>query len=258
MRPVNLIPPEERRGATVPMRTGPLPYLLIGVLVLALAGVTLLVLTSNKVSDSKAEVAQLKQEDAAVQGRAEELAPFVQFQVMQEERSQTIASLADSRFDWERVMRELALILPDDAWLVKLNATASPNSGEGAEGGDSGGGLRSSVPGPALEMKGCAAGQESVARFVTALKDIDAVTRVGVESSALPEAGSTIGAAGSGEAAAGGANEECRTRKFIVQFELVVAFDAAPIPESPTAAPVATEPAPEGESSSESESGEEG
>jgi Tfp pilus assembly protein PilN len=253
MRPVNLIPPEERRGATAPMRTGPLPYLLIGVLVLALAGVTLLVLASNKVSDSKAEVAQLKQEDAAVQARAEELAPFVQFQVMQEERSQTIASLADSRFDWERVMRELALILPDDAWLVKLNASASPSGGEG-EGGDSGGGLRASVPGPALEMKGCAAGQESVARFVTALKDIDAVTRVGVESSALPEAGSTIGAAGSGEAAAEGANEECRTRKFIVQFELVVAFDAAPVPESATAAPVATEPAPEGES----ESGEEG
>jgi len=253
MRPVNLIPPEERRGASAPMRTGATPYLLIGVLVLALVGVTLLVLAGNKVSDSKAEVAKLKREDAAVKARAEELAPFVQFQVMQEERSQTIASLADSRFDWERVMRELSLILPDDAWLVKLKASASPNGGEG-ESGDSGGGLRASVPGPALEMKGCAAGQESVARFVTALKDIDAVTRVGVEFSSLPEAGSATSAAGSGEAAAEGANEECRTRKFIVQFNLVVAFDAAPVPESATAAPVATEPPPEGES----ESGEEG
>jgi Tfp pilus assembly protein PilN len=256
MRPVNLIPPEERRGATAPMRTGALPYLLIGVLVLALAGVTLLVLASNKVSDGKAEVAKLTREDAAAQARAEELAPFVQFQITQEERAQTIASLADSRFDWERVMRELSLILPHDAWLVSLNASASPNATEGGEGGASGGGLRASVPGPALEMEGCAAGQEAVAGFVTDLKDIDAVTRVGVESSARPEEASASSSAGSGEAAAEGANEECRTRDFIAKFKIVVAFDAAPVPESATAAPVATEPAPEGES--ESESSEEG
>ena len=31
---------------------------------------------------------------------------------MSEQRVATVTSLADSRFDWERVMRELALILP--------------------------------------------------------------------------------------------------------------------------------------------------
>jgi hypothetical protein len=100
--------------------------------------------------------------------------------------------------------------------------------------------LRGAAPGPALEIQGCAAGQEAVAGFVTALKDIDGVTRVGVESSELAEqAGPTAGASGSGEAASGGANQDCRTRDFIAQFSLVVAFDAAPVPPSATAAPIA-------------------
>ena len=249
MRPVDLTPAEERRGAHAPMRTGPVPYLLVGALVAVLAGVTALVLTGNQIADSKSEVAQLEREDAVAAARAERLVAYTQFQTLHEQRVVTIGSLADSRFDWERVMRELSLILPRDAWLVSLNATASPGAatgGEsGGEGSSSGSGLRGSAPGPALEIKGCAAGQESMAGFVTALKDIDGVTRVGVESSELAEQESSAAAAtGSGVAAAGGGNEDCRTRDFIAQFSLVVAFDAAPLPLSESAeAPVATETA---------------
>ncbi len=258
MRPVNLIPAEERRGAQAPMRTGPLPYLLVAVLVAVLAGVTVLVLTGNQIADREGEVAQLQREDAAAQARAERLVALTQFETLHEQRLATIASLADSRFDWERVMRELSLILPDDAWLVSLDATASP---EGVAGGESGGGgsaLRSSIPGPALEITGCAAGQESVAGFVTALKDIDGVTRVGVESSELPEPANAASAAGSGDAAGGGGNSDCQTRDFIAQFSLVIAFDAAPVPLAATATevPVATETTES--SSSESAEGAEG
>jgi Tfp pilus assembly protein PilN len=247
MRPVNLIPAEERRGAHAPMRTGPVPYLLVGALVVVLAGVTALVLAGNQIADRKSEVAQLEREDAAATARAERLAAYTQFRTLHEQRVATISSLADSRFDWERVMRELSLILPSDAWLVSLNATASPEASSGGEvggGASEGGGLRGSAPGPALEIQGCAAGQEAVAGFVTALKDIDGVTRVGVESSELSEQESSAAAStGSGDAAAGGANEDCRTRDFIAQFSLVVAFDAAPVPlsASATEAPVATE-----------------
>lgn len=246
MRPVNLIPAEERRGSQAPMRTGLLPYLLVGALVAVLVGVTALVLTGNQIADREDEVAQLQREDAAAKARAERLVAFTQFETLHEQRLATISSLADSRFDWERVMRELALILPEDAWLVSLNATASPEAGGESGGGDEGGGsaLRGSVPGPALEISGCAAGQESVAGFVTALKDIDGVTRVGVESSELPEQ-AIASSAGEGEAAGGGGNSDCKTRDFIAQFSLVVAFDAAPVPAAAaaTGVPVATEAA---------------
>ncbi len=236
MRPVNLIPAEDRHDGHGPMRTGPVPYLLVGALVAALLGVTALVLTSNQIADSKAEVVQLKREDAVAAARAERLAAYTQFRTLQEQRLATVTSLADSRFDWERVMRELSLILPQNTWLVSLEATASPEASSGGEGsGTSGSTLRGSAPGPALQISGCASSQEAVAGFVTALKDIDGVTRVGVESSELP-----------GQTSSGSGGEDCRTRDFIAKFEIVVAFDAAPVPatasatEAPTAPPAET------------------
>jgi Tfp pilus assembly protein PilN len=242
MRPVNLIPPEERRGAHAPARTGPVPYLLVGALVAVLVGVTALVLTANQISERKGEVATLKVEDAAAKAEAERLVAYTQFRTLREQRVATIGSLADSRFDWERVMRELSLILPADVWLVGLNATASPDASAGGESGGGGGGasgssLRASAPGPALELSGCAAGQEAVAGFVTALKDIDGVTRVGVESSELSDQEEGAGeSGGSGSEGGGeGGGDDCQTREFIAKFSIVAAFDAAPVPVSPEA-----------------------
>ena len=135
MRPVNLIPPDLRRGDSAPLRTGPLAYMLLGALVLALAGVMALVLTNNQIADRKAEVAQLQHEDAAAQAQARRLAAYTQFQAMSEQRVATVTSLANSRFDWERVMRELSLILPDDVWLVSLDASAGGDAGGESSGG---------------------------------------------------------------------------------------------------------------------------
>lgn len=251
MRPVNLIPPEERRGEHAPLRSGPLAYIVVGALVLVLAGVTALVLTGNQISERESEVATLEAEDAAAKAQAERLAAYTQFRDLSEQRVATVASLADSRFDWERVMRELSLVLPGNVWLVGLTATAAP--GVGVEGGGSGGGgsgLRAAAPGPALELSGCASGQEAVAGFVTALKDIDGVTRVGMQSSELGGESAGGGGEGGGEGS-GSTGEECRTREFIAKFEIVAAFDAAPVPASAAPEGAAPAPAPEAENASE-------
>lgn len=259
MRPVNLIPPEDRRGEQAPLRTGPLPYILLGALVAVLIGVTALVLVGNQISDSKAEVTKLEGEDAVAAARAQQLASYVQFRSMSEQRVATVQSLADSRFDWERVMRELALVLPGNVWLTDLTATASPAVTVDGGGGSSGGILRPQVPGPALELNGCASGQEAVAGFVAALKDIDGVTRVGVESSELGEEEEEEAASSTEVGAATDSTDgECRTREFISKFALVVAFDAAPVPveesaESTVAAPVEAAESTSSESSESSE-----
>jgi Tfp pilus assembly protein PilN len=219
MRPVDLIPAELRQGAHAPMRTGAVPYILLGTLVAVLAAVALLVLTGNQISEQKSELTKVKREDEAAQQQAARLSAYVQFQQLHEERVATISSLADSRFDWERVMRELSLVLPHDVWLTNLKASA----GGGAEAGEA---SASGIAGPSLELSGCATGQESVAGFVTALKDIDGVTRVGVQTSEL--AAVEEGGGGSGESA--GSSGACQTRSFIAQFQMVVAFDAAPVP----------------------------
>ncbi|HEY8816807.1 MAG TPA: PilN domain-containing protein [Candidatus Dormibacteraeota bacterium] len=261
MRPVNLIPPEDRRGEQAPLRTGPLPYVLLGALVAILIGITALVLVDNQIAESKSEVTTLESEDATAAAKAQQLASYTQFRDMSEQRVATVQSLADSRFDWERVMRELALVLPSNVWLTGLTATASPAvmvDGGAGSGASSGAALRAQVSGPALELNGCASGQEAVAGFVTALKDIDGVTRVGVQSSELGEeeavSSTEIGAA------TGSSGDECRTRDFIAKFTLVVAFDAAPVPaeessESAVAAPVESAESASSESSESTEAG---
>jgi Tfp pilus assembly protein PilN len=223
MRPVNLIPEDKQEGARKQLRSGPLAYIVVGALVAVLVGVTALVVTSNEISDHEAEIVQLQREDAAAKARAAQLAGYTEFHSVSEQRVATVTSLAASRFDWERVMRELTLVLPGDVWLTDMSGTATSSATvEGSSGIE----IRSSIPGPALELSGCAAGQESVAGFVQALKEIDGVTRVGVQSSELGEREGESGGGASASAESG----TCQTRAFIAEFQLVVAFDAAPIP----------------------------
>ncbi|MEK6277195.1 MAG: PilN domain-containing protein [Actinomycetota bacterium] len=236
MRPVNLIPPEERRGEAAPIRTGPVAYLIVGALAAVLAAVTFVVFTGNQISDREARVAELKDQEASAKARAESLAAFAEFHTVQEQRTATIRSLADSRFDWERVMRELALVMPNDVWLTGLNGTVASgvNVGDAVSIAD-----RAEVAGPALELIGCARGQESVAEFLAALEDIDGVTRVGLVDSQLPGAGESASPSSS---TSGATDTDCRTRDFIARFQVIAAFDAVPPPAVPGAAPTAPAP----------------
>jgi Tfp pilus assembly protein PilN len=231
MRPVNLIPPEERPGERRPMRGGPLAYVVVGALAAAVLGVAARAITGNQISDTKAEIVRLEDETADVEARAQELAAYTQFHILREQRVATITSLADSRFDWERVMRELSLILPGDVWLTNLTGTAA--AGVSVEGSASVA-LRGAIPGPALELTGCASSQEAVAGFVQAMKEIDGVTRVGVPTSAV---GDSSGASSSS------ASGTCQTRDFIAQFQLVAAFDAAPVTSTAAGGEAAEAPA---------------
>jgi Tfp pilus assembly protein PilN len=229
MRPVNLIPLEERPGERKPMRGGPLAYILVGALAAAVIGVAILAVTNNQISESKTEIASLEDETAVVEARAQALDAYTQFHALGEQRLATVTSLADSRFDWQRVMRELAIVLPGNVWLTNLTGTANPTVSVDGAGSVS---LRASVPGPALELSGCASSQTAVAGFVQALKEIDGVTRVGVQASSL--GGEAGGSSSSGES--------CQTHDFIAQFQLVLAFDAAPVTGETAESEVAAAP----------------
>jgi hypothetical protein len=91
-------------------------------------------------------------------------------------------------------------------------------------------------------MNGCANGQEGVAGFVTALKDIDGITRVGLQSSSL-----------AGEEGEEGGSEGGCSGESSASFSITAVFDAAPVP---TAAPTeAAVPPPSEESATTSEEG---
>lgn len=240
MKPVNLIPPDARRGDRSRTRTGVVPYAIMAGLGLLLLGVIVAAFTSKQVSDKEGEIERLNGELQAKTAEAQSLAGFAQFGAMEEMRSGTVASLAQSRFDWERVVNELALVIPSDVWLVELTGTVSP-AVQIEEGADVQ--IRDTISGPALEIVGCASGQDAVAGFVADLEDIDGVTRVGVASSQRPEDAEAATATEAGvTSGSGGSESECRTRDFITRFEIAVAFDEVPVPSTATAAPGVPDP----------------
>lgn len=235
MRPVNLIPEEERRVQGGAGRTGPLAFIVVGALAALLIGVVMMVLAANEVSERKEEISTLTVQKEEAAARAAALSPYATFQQVARQRTQTVSELADSRFDWDRVIRQLSLVLPSGVWLTNLTGSAGGGAGEGSSSSAAG-----SVAGPSLSMSGCAPSQDGVAALVAALKEIDGVTRVGLESSTLA----------SGEVPGAGETATCKGP----QFSLLVAFDAAP-PSPDTGAAVEESPTATSESSAGSEEG---
>jgi Tfp pilus assembly protein PilN len=228
MRPVNLIPPEDRRGDHAPLRAGVASYAIVAVLALALVGVVLVVLTSNDISEKESQIASLEARKAQAEVEAADLAPYGKFAELEEARSVTVTDLAQSRFDWERVLNELALVIPRRVTFENLTATIAPGVAEGAAGSTPTAG--SAPPaGPSLVIVGCAKGQQGTARLIASLKDIDGVTRVGMQSSELGDA-STEEAVDPTQAGP----TSCQTRPSVAKFQVTVAFDAV---ELPTVAP---------------------
>jgi Tfp pilus assembly protein PilN len=231
MRPVNLIPADQRRHDGGGSKSGVISYAIIGLLAVAVVGVTVMTLLDRQLSDKQSEIATLEATAAETDAQAQGLAPFISFADRTNARVDTVTALAQSRFDWERVIRELTLVLPNRVWLTSLIGSVSPSvavsDGESVD-------LRASIPGPALELVGCAKSQREVASLISALGDIDGVTRVAVGRSEKPESGASDASAGSNNATA-----DCRTRDFITRFEAVAAFDSIPVPAGAVPGPEA-------------------
>jgi Tfp pilus assembly protein PilN len=234
MRPVNLIPPDERGSDRAAMRTGAFSYVLIGALALALLGIIALAFTGKQISDRKSEITKLQAENAQAQAKAQSLQAFANFRAVADQRSSTITSLAQSRFDWQRVINEFARVVPSNIWLVQMAGTANPqvsvpNAPEIQ--------IRDDVAGPALELVGCAPSQDAVAGLVSSLEEIDGVTRVGLQKSEKVDDSGSISTSSVTSGSNQDSNTECRTKGWITKFELVVAFDAVPAPSSATTSP---------------------
>jgi Tfp pilus assembly protein PilN len=246
VRAVNLIPPEQRRGggAGSAGRTGGAVYVLLGGLGIVLVALAAWVLTSNSISDNKAQLAKVNQEANVATAQAAALRPFRDFAQMRVDRVRTVQSLARSRFDWQRAFTDLARVIPSDVWLTTMVATVKPGVNFGGSGGgapDSGdtGQLRGDLPVPAIELVGCTLNQAEVAQVLTRLRLISGVQRVSLASSSKSDSVAT-GSASSGDSGGGGAggggSDDCRhgSAKF-PKFSLVIFFNAPPASTLPGA-----------------------
>src|SRR3954453_2138842 len=178
MRAVNLLPPDTRGaskasadlGAGPEAKGGAGPFVVLGVLAACVAGAAGIVLTDNTVKQSQADLAHAQARQAALQSQADKLRPYADFDASARARVQTVKDLANSRFDWEQSLRDLARAIPQDVTLKSLAGDISSAAGASSSP------LRSAITSPAITVEGCAPGQTQVARLMARLGDIDGVT----------------------------------------------------------------------------------
>jgi Tfp pilus assembly protein PilN len=226
VRPVNLVPPEQRRalrgeGAGISLAT----RAVLGSLGLAVLAVAALVLISNQVNSKKSEAADLGSKQQEVEAVSNALRPYGNFVKLQQTRTSTVAGLARSRFNWERVLRQLSHTMPPHVWITDLSGSVSPAAGSSTSSGGASGGnsLRGNVPGPAVSMEGCARSQRDSARMIARMRTLDDVASVTLTRSELPDTeGTTSGGGGAATAPTGGTDQACPR----YQFDLLVAFKA--------------------------------
>ncbi len=229
MRPVNLIPLDQRRGsARGGSRRNPLPvYAVLGGLGAGVLCVFALVLTGNQVNEKTSEVAELKSKEAGSKSVADALRPYGQFATIQKAREAQIEQIVTGRFDWDHAVDQLARTTPSNVWLLTVSGTVRPEVQVEAAGGGAST-LRADVPGPAFTIVGCTYSQRSVARMMARMNNIDGVTDVRLAKSAKrDEAESSGGAAAGPEGGAGTQEQEdCIGSSRVVKFEIMVAFEA--------------------------------
>lgn len=208
MRPVNLLPakhrPRQRSG-----RGGP-AHAILGVLGVLLLAALLYVHTANQVTSRTNEAAELRDETRGLEARAAALRPYAAFAKLKETRLTAVRGLAAVRFDWERLVRETARVLPSEVWLRGVEATLNPAAAAsgatatGSAGSGGAGGSSRELTGPGMKLSGCARTQRDVARTMVRLRRVHFTADVELTKSSRPE---SAGGTGGGAAGPSGCGE---------------------------------------------------
>jgi Tfp pilus assembly protein PilN len=180
MRAVNLIPVEDRRGGSA-TGSGLGSFIALGVLAIVVAMSGAYTLANRSVAQKRTELASVHARVQAAEAQAEQLSSYTSFAALRQKRTDTVRSLAASRFDWSQALHEVARTIPSNTWLTSLRGTVAP--GIALEGG-SNDPLRSAIASPAIEIVGCTTSQANVAAVMSGLRRIDGVQRVSLSSAA--------------------------------------------------------------------------
>jgi Tfp pilus assembly protein PilN len=171
MRPVNLLPQKHRPHQADGSKAGS-AYVVVGVLAVLLVMAVVYVLQTNKIAQAKTDTATAEQRTAEARAKATQNGPYANFAQVKQARVDQVKQLADTRFDWERTLRELSLVLPDGVWIQDF--TASSNSGSETTAGAA----PSTTGKPSIGVHGCAYRQPQVAETILRLKQMEGVSDV--------------------------------------------------------------------------------
>jgi Tfp pilus assembly protein PilN len=221
VRPVNLVPYDQRRGPAG-ARSGS-AYVVVGVLGALLVMLVGYVLSSNQANARKGDAATARVEAERLEQEAQRRASYTDFAQIKQTRLASVATVAGSRFDWERLMRELSRIMPEGSWLQSADASVvgDPAATTGTTTAPT---STSAAPaGPNANLVGCTPRQSDVARMMVRLREVHRVEDVTLNESSQETAAGT-------EATV----EACGS---LYKFDLTVTFtQSRPVAEAPRGA----------------------
>lgn len=221
MKRMNLLPPElrpregGRRGAA---------YAVVGALFASVVAMLVYGIVLGGVRSDETELASLKEETRQAQARADALSPYGAFANMKNQRERSIRTVADTRFNYERLTREVARILPTGVWIGQVEVAPAPPEEDIVDAGaDSVQG--SLTPPPAMTISGCAPNQDVVADTLDRLRALTGATNVELGSSSRAQ-NSSSAASREPTLVNGGSTTGCEEGSGRIAFDATVTLTA--------------------------------
>jgi Tfp pilus assembly protein PilN len=218
VRAVNLLPAKHRPRRPTGGQQGS-AYAVLAVLGVLLVGLTGYVLTLNSINSKRDSTAKAKADAAKAETQARSLSAYGDFSQIKEARYESVKELAEGRFDWERLVREVAHVLPEDVWLLSADASTAPQATTGSASTAS-----PEAGGPSVKIIGCARSQSQVATTLVRLRALEGATDVKLNQSQQPD---QEGAGGGATSDGGSGGENCGETdgKANFKFEAEVSFE---------------------------------
>jgi hypothetical protein len=139
------------------------------------------VLTSNTVTERKNAAAAAGAEADRLEAEAAAQANYTDFADIARQRLTSVTGVAATRFDWERLMREVSRVMPEGSWLQATDASVSgdPNALAVPPAG-----VAPTPAAPYASFVGCTPRQSDVAQLMVRLRQLHRVEDVKLNESA--------------------------------------------------------------------------
>jgi len=182
MKAVNLIPTDQRRAKASGEMSGG-AYGVLGVLAVLLVMAVAYVMSTNSVNDSKSKAAAARQEADAAESKTKQLGSFTDFASIKDQRLAAVTAAAQTRFDWERFMRELSRVMPNGSWISTTTASVSGEGVGAASTTTTAAADPAALATPKANLVGCTQRHSEVARMMVRLEQMYRVTEVTLNES---------------------------------------------------------------------------
>jgi Tfp pilus assembly protein PilN len=189
VRAINLLPKDDARRTGKQKKQWIVLVPVVVALLLTVALAALFLNASGKVKSRQADLNGLKAELAAIP--TPDVSKVQSENALAAERDTRVTALNTAlshRVAWDRVFRELSLVLPDDVWLSTVSAKAPVSSSVATATAPA---TTGTVAATGLSLDGYTYSQAAVARLLSRLAVIPDLTNVQLQQSELSKVGTS-------------------------------------------------------------------